>query len=255
MTAVSTPAAKMVPRRARSFIPEILSFSNSRPVQGLSRLGSAGLTGSAGHSHIGSMSEIHTICVYCGSGPGSDPAFVAAARDFGREMARHGIRLVYGGGSLGLMGALAESVVDHGGDVVGVIPEFLKGREKMFTRAQETIVTRDMHERKQIMFDRADAFVALPGGIGTLEETIEQMTWAQLGRHKKPILLANIAGFWNPLCALLDHMRELAFIRPGLMVEPLVADRIEDVIPMLQAAVAPVPEPAKAGAPETIERM
>jgi uncharacterized protein (TIGR00730 family) len=112
-----------------------------------------------------------------------------------------------------------------------------------------------MHERKQIMFERADAFVALPGGIGTLEETIEQMTWAQLGRHRKPILLANIKGFWNPLCALLDHMRELAFIRPGLLVEPLVADRVEDVIPMLRAAVAPVPEPAKVGAPETIERM
>jgi uncharacterized protein (TIGR00730 family) len=201
------------------------------------------------------MSEIHTICVYCGSGPGSDPAFVEAARDLGREIARHGMRLVYGGGSLGLMGALATSVVEHGGPVIGVIPEFLKGREKMFTRAQETIVTRDMHERKQIMFERADAFVALPGGIGTLEETIEQMTWAQLGRHKKPILLANIGGFWNPLCALLDHMRELAFIRPGLMVDPLVADRVEDIIPMLRAAVAPVPEPAKAGAPETIERM
>jgi uncharacterized protein (TIGR00730 family) len=201
------------------------------------------------------MSEIHTICVYCGSGPGSNPAFTQAARALGREIARNGIRLVYGGGSLGLMGAVATSVVDHGGAVIGVIPEFLKGREKMFTQAQETIVTRDMHERKQIMFERADAFVALPGGIGTLEETIEQMTWAQLGRHKKPILLANIAGFWNPLCALLDHMRELAFIRPGLTIEPLVAKRVEDIIPMLRTAVAAVPEPAKVGAPETIERM
>lgn len=201
------------------------------------------------------MSEIQTICVYCGSGPGTDPAFIEAARALGREIARSGVRLVYGGGSLGLMGALAAAVLDHGGEVTGVIPEFLTARERMFTRAQETIVTRDMHERKQIMFERADAFVALPGGIGTLEETIEQMTWAQLGRHRKPILLANIKGFWDPLCALLDHMRELAFIRPGLMVDPLVASRVEDIIPMLKAAVAPVPEPAKVGAPETIGRM
>src|SRR5262245_27016125 len=100
------------------------------------------------------MSQIKTICVYCGSGPGTDPDFIVAARAFGREIARNGIRLVYGGGSLGLMGALAAAVLDHGGEVIGVIPEFLKGREKMFTGAQETIVTRDMHERKQIMFDR-----------------------------------------------------------------------------------------------------
>ena len=124
-------------------------------------------------------------------------------------LAENGVRLVYGGGSLGLMGALANSVLDHGGEVTGVIPEFLTARERKLTRAQELIVTRDMHERKQIMFERADAFVALPGGIGTLEETIEQMTWAQLGRHQKPILLANIGGFWDPLCVLLDHMRAL----------------------------------------------
>ena len=110
--------------------------------------------------------------------------------------------------------------------MTGVIPDFLVNREHMLQRAQERIVTRDMHERKRIMFERADAFVALPGGIGTLEELVEQLTWAQLGRHKKPILIANIEGFWDPLCALLDHMRKLEFIRAGLTVNLLVAERV-----------------------------
>ena len=201
------------------------------------------------------MSTIRTLCVYCGSGPGTDPAFIAAARTLGKLLAGNGVRLVYGGGSLGLMGALANSVLDHGGHVTGVIPEFLTAREKKLTRAQELIVTKDMHERKQIMFERADAFVALPGGIGTLEETIEQMTWSQLGRHRKPILLANIKGFWNPLCVLLDHMRALEFIRQGLPIDPLVADRVEDILPTLQAAVAGLPEEQKREAAPIIERM
>jgi hypothetical protein len=201
------------------------------------------------------MSTIRTLCVYCGSGPGTDPAFIAAARTLGKLLAGNGVRLVYGGGSLGLMGALANSVLDHGGHVTGVIPEFLTAREKKLTRAQELIVTKDMHERKQIMFERADAFVALPGGIGTLEETIEQMTWSQLGRHKKPILLANIKGFWNPLCVLLDHMRALEFIRQGLPIDPLVSDRVEDILPTLQAAVARLPEEQKREAAPIIERM
>jgi uncharacterized protein (TIGR00730 family) len=201
------------------------------------------------------MSAIRTVCVYCGSGPGTDPAFISAARSLGQALAENRVRLVYGGGSLGLMGALANSVLDHGGEVTGVIPEFLTAREKKLTRAQEVIVTLDMHERKRIMFERADAFVALPGGIGTLEETIEQMTWAQLGRHKKPILLANIKGFWEPLCILLDHMRSLEFIRQGLTIEPLVANRVEDILPMLQAAVARLPEAQKREAAPSIERM
>ena len=159
------------------------------------------------------MSTIKSICVYCASGPGNNPAYVQAATRFGRILAENGIRLVYGGGSVGLMGALAESVLDHGGQVTGVIPDFLVNREHMLTRVQERIVTRDMHERKRVMFERADAFVALPGGVGTLEELVEQMTWAQLGRHKKPILIVNVDGFWDPLCALLDHMQR-ACIHP-----------------------------------------
>ncbi len=201
------------------------------------------------------MRPIRAVCVYCGSGPGASPAFVHAARDFGRILAKNRIGLVYGGGSLGLMGAVATSVIAHGGRVTGIIPEFLTDREKALPSAQEMIVTPDMHTRKQLMFDHADAFVALPGGIGTLEELIEQMTWAQLGRHKKPICLANIDGFWDPLCTLLDHMREMAFIRPGLTVNLLIADRIDDVLPKLIEAAGPAPAREPEAVAETIERM
>jgi uncharacterized protein (TIGR00730 family) len=201
------------------------------------------------------MSRINAICVYCASGPGTNPAFVTAARNFGRILAENQVRLVYGGGSIGLMGALAESVIDHGGQVTGVIPDFLVARELMLQRAQERIITHDMHERKRIMFERADAFVALPGGVGTLEELVEQLTWAQLGRHKKPILILNIKKFWDPLCALLDHMRRLEFIRADLAVALLTAERPDDILPKLRHAAAGVSESAKHGKPETVERM
>ncbi len=125
----------------------------------------------------------------------------------------------------------------------------------MFKRAQEIVVTRDLHERKRIMFERADAFVALPGGIGTLEELIEQLTWAQLGRHRKPILLANINGFWDPLCALLEHMEALAFVDPGLPVNRLLVDRVEDILPKLVEAARAVPESEKAMAAAAVEKM
>jgi uncharacterized protein (TIGR00730 family) len=186
-----------------------------------------------------------SICVYCGSGPGTNPAFTEAARRFGRILAENRLRLVYGGGSAGLMGACAEAVLDHGGFVTGIIPEFLTDREHMLMRAQERIITRDLHERKRLMFERADAFVALPGGVGTLEELVEQLTWAQLGRHRKPILIANIDHFWDPLCALLDHMEKLQFIRAGLDVNLLVAERIEDVVPKLLEAARKLSEPDK----------
>ena len=190
------------------------------------------------------MSKINAICVYCGSSPGTDPAFVEAARDFGKILAHSGIRLVWGGGSVGLMGAIASSVIEHGGAATGIIPEFLTAKERPRRLAQEQIITRDMHERKSTMFDRADAFVALPGGIGTLEELVEQMTWAQLGRHKKPILLANIDNFWDPLIALIAHMRELAFVREGLEIDLLTVTRVEDILPRLrQAAKLARPEP------------
>lgn len=191
------------------------------------------------------VSKIRTICVYCGSSPGTDPAFVEAAGAFGAILANNGIRLVFGGGAVGIMGAIAKSVLDHGGKVTGIIPEFLVVREHAMRGADNLIVTRDMHERKRKMFEMADAFVALPGGIGTLEELVEQITWVQLGRHRKPILLANIQGFWNPLCALIDHMKRLEFIRGDLDFDLLVADNVADILPMLQEAAAAVPEEEK----------
>jgi len=201
------------------------------------------------------MSMIKSICVYCASGPGTNPAFVSAARRFGQTLAENGIRLVYGGGSIGLMGALADSALNHGGLVTAVIPDFLVLREHMCDRAQERIITRDMHERKRIMFERADAFVALPGGVGTLEELVEQLTWAQLGRHKKPILIANVEHFWDPFLELLDHMRAVEFIREGLTVNPLVVEQVDDVLPKLTAALRTIPESAKELEPTVAERL
>jgi uncharacterized protein (TIGR00730 family) len=201
------------------------------------------------------MNKIRTVCVYCGSGPGNNPRFVEAAIAFGKSLAGNGIRLVYGGGSIGLMGAVATSVLDHGGTVTGIIPGFLTSRENALTRVQEMIVTPDMHERKRLMFERSDAFVALPGGIGTLEELVEQLTWQQLGRHSKPILLANIDGFWEPLFGLIQHMRATEFIRPSLTVDILKAERVEDILPRLRAAAARAPEGAEELAPEIARRL
>ena len=139
--------------------------------------------------------------------------------------------------------------------MTGIIPDFLKLKENALKRVQEMIVTPDMHERKRLMFEHSDAFVALPGGIGTLEELVEQLTWQQLGRHSKPVLLANIDGFWEPLLALLAHMRATQFIRPRLSVEILKAERVEDILPRLQAAAASAPEGTKAMAPEVAQRL
>ena len=179
------------------------------------------------------MSNIKRICVYCGSGPGNNPAYAAAAKELGQDMAERNIGLVYGGGSLGLMGIVARSVLEHGGHVTGIIPQFLKDRELMLRDVQDSVVTTNMHERKMLMFEKSDAFVALPGGVGTLEETVEMTTWAQLDQHRKPIVLANIENFWNPLINLLDHMREDAFIRAGLEVAIDVAPTAKDVVPMV----------------------
>jgi len=204
---------------------------------------------------MASMNKIKTVCVYCGSGPGTNPQFVEAAHALGKIFAENGVSLVYGGGSVGLMGAVAKSVRDHGGKVIGIIPEFLVSRENAVARGQELVVTPDMHERKRLMFERSDAFVALPGGIGTLEELVEQLTWQQLGRHSKPILLANIDGFWEPLLALLAHMRETEFIRPTLAVDILKAERVEDILPRLRAAAAIAPAGTQEMVPDVARRL
>jgi len=181
-------------------------------------------------------SRVRSVCVYCGSGKGSKPAYAVAARKFGKALAASGIRLVYGGGSLGLMGEVAKAALGAGGKVTGIIPEFLGAKEKMLEDVDELIVVEDMHVRKKLMFERSDAFVALPGGIGTLEELVEQLTWSQLGRHTKPIVVANIEGFWNPFLELLAHMKKDTFIRPGLDVRFAVVDTAEKILPAVLAA-------------------
>src|SRR5215469_15344692 len=185
---------------------------------------------------IAGKRRIRNVCVYCGSNVGSNPAYAVAARTLGATMAKEHIGLVYGGGGLGLMGELARTVLAHGGRVTGIIPAFLSRKERMLRDADELIVVDDMHQRKKLMFDKSDAFVALPGGIGTLEELVEQLTWAQLGRHTKPIVLLNVDGFWAPFLQLLRHMHAEAFIRPEMDVRFATVDSADEVIPTIRAA-------------------
>jgi uncharacterized protein (TIGR00730 family) len=194
------------------------------------------------------MAHLRSICVYCGSNDGRLPEYAASAERLGRDMAEAGVRLVYGGGSVGLMGIVARSVLAHGGLVTGIIPQFLKDREVMLKEVSELIVTADMHERKRIMFERSDAFVALPGGIGTLEEVVEMMTWAQLDQHEKPILIVNIHGFWDPLIALFGRMTGEGFLHKEFLGDHVdlpvrFCGTAEAVVPTLQAAIAQVPRP------------
>jgi hypothetical protein len=184
------------------------------------------------------MTSIRNICVYCGSSPGHDPRHEAAAKALGATIAKAGLGLVFGGGSCGLMGVVARSALDAGGEVCGIIPDFLGKREIALEGLTELCVVADMHQRKRLMFEKSDAFVALPGGIGTLEELAEQLTWIQLGRHEKPLVIADIGGFWRPLLRLFAHMREEGFIRTNYEIRYLVAERIEDVIPMILGAAS-----------------
>jgi uncharacterized protein (TIGR00730 family) len=174
------------------------------------------------------------LCVYCGSGPGRNPAYMAAAQALGTRMADAGIGLVYGGGSLGLMGEVARSVIAGGGHVVGIIPEFLVNKERMLTEVNELIVTASMHERKMTMFERSDGFVALPGGLGTLEELVEISTWAQLDRHAKPIIVCDINDYWAPLITLINHMRQEKFIREGLELKLDVVKTPHEVVSVFE---------------------
>src|SRR5262249_30258634 len=151
---------------------------------------------------------VRKICVYCGSAEGADPVYEAAARKLGEAMAKAGIGLVFGGGAAGLMGAVAGSLLANGGNATGIIPDFLVSREGLLRGLTDYFIVGSMHERKRLMFERADAFVALPGGIGTLEELTEQLSWLQLERHTKPVVIADIGGFWKPLLDLFAHMRE-----------------------------------------------
>jgi uncharacterized protein (TIGR00730 family) len=159
------------------------------------------------------MASQRRICVFCGSSPGASPAYAEAARQFGLLLARRGLGLVYGGGNVGLMGILADAVLEEGGEVTGVIPHSLVAREVGHQGLTDLRVVDTMHERKALMADLADGFVALPGGIGTLDEWFEIWTWAQLGLHDKPCGLLDVAGYYSPLLAFLDRMVEERFLR------------------------------------------
>ena len=190
------------------------------------------------------MSSIRSVCVYCGSSPGRNGLYLEAGTTLGRAIADAGLRLVYGGGTKGIMGAVAAGAAERGGRIIGIIPRFLIRKEAGEHAPQaldEFVVVENMHERKHRMFEESDAFVALPGGVGTLEEIVEIMTWAQLGRHRKPIVFANVAGFWNPMLALIDHMRAEGFVHTGHLVQPIVVDDAAGIVPALLAAAEPRP--------------
>lgn len=204
------------------------------------------------------MNPIRSICVYCGSSSGRNGTYVAAGHALGRSMAEAGIQLVYGGGTKGIMGAVARGALEAGGRVTGIIPRFLISKEatqSALGTLDDVIVTEDMHTRKHTMFEKSDAFVALPGGIGTLEEVVEIMTWAQLGRHRKPIAFVNIDGFWNPMMALIDHMRGEGFVHTGHLVQPLVVDTAEAVVPAVAARAAALVEAAPEGDTRVLDRL
>src|SRR5215469_10329111 len=160
------------------------------------------------------MRNIRRLCVYCGSAGGFDEKYRKAAIELGTRLAAAGIGLVYGGGRVGLMGLLADAVLAGGGEVIGIIPARLRDAELAHLGATELVVVDSMHERKRVMAERADAFAILPGGIGTLDETFEILSWKQLELHEKPIFVVDIGGYWAPLCALLDHIIAQGFARP-----------------------------------------
>lgn len=189
------------------------------------------------------------VCVFCGSSSGSRPAYAAAARAFGAALAARGLGLVYGGGRVGLMGALADGVLAAGGEVVGVIPQALVDRELAHTGLTELRVVASLHDRKAVMEQLADAFVALPGGFGTLDELMEQLTWAQLGLHAKPVGLLDVEGFWRPLVALARHATAEGFVREADLAAIAVADDAGALLDRLaRLAVAP-PRRAKWSSP------
>ena len=190
--------------------------------------------------------KVENICVYCGSGSGRNPIYVETARSLGRAIAEEGCNLVYGGGGRGLMGEIGRAVLEAGGHVTSIIPEFLVRMEAALDGVSELIMTETMHERKQLMYERSDAFVALPGGVGTLEEIVEQLTWSQLGQHDKPIVLCNAGAYWQPLMDLFGEMRAEGFIRPNLDIALTVVDGAQDVMPAIKSIAARKAVPASA---------
>ena len=202
------------------------------------------------------MNTIRSVCVYCGSSPGRDEVYMKAGHTLGRSIAHAGLRLIYGGGTKGIMGAVSDGALRAGGKVTGIIPHFLLNKEATQTalsRLDDLVVTENMHERKHTMFEKSDAFVALPGGIGTVEEIVEVMTWAQLGRHRKPIVFANVKNFWDPMLALIEHMSAEGFVHTAHLVKPLVVEKPEAIVPAILVAASSIEAPE--GVASVIERM
>lgn len=203
------------------------------------------------------MNTIRSICVYCGSSQGRDEVYIKAGHLLGRSIAKAGLRLIYGGGTKGVMGAVADGARRAGGKVTGIIPRFLMNKEateSALGRLDELVITDNMHQRKHAMFEKSDAFVALPGGIGTVEEIVEVMTWAQLGHHRKPIAFANVNGFWDPMLSLIEHMRTEGFVHTSHLVQPLVIDEPEAVVAAILVAAGADATPTE-GVQSLIDKM
>jgi uncharacterized protein (TIGR00730 family) len=185
------------------------------------------------------MAVIKRLCVYCGSSTGVDANYREAAARLGTLLAGSGVELVYGGGRVGLMGVLADAALAAGGRVTGIVPSHLHEREAAHRGVQTLIVVASMHERKQRMFELADAFAVLPGGLGTLDETIEMLTWRQLGLHGKPVIIADVAGYWAPLIGLFEHAIARGFAAASSREFYRAVARVEDVLPALAALPQP----------------
>ncbi|GAB3126564.1 LOG family protein [Novispirillum itersonii] len=193
------------------------------------------------------MPELRSLCVFCGASPGALPAYADEAAALGRAMAENGVRLVYGGGGIGIMGVVARAVLAHGGEVVGIIPEHLQTAEIALDGLTELHVVPDMHTRKRMMFERSDAIAVLPGGFGTLDETFEILTWKQLNLHAKPVIVVNTAGYWDGLLTFCRSMLEAGFIREKHLGMFSVVDSAPQA---LQAARDLLPVSAPAARPE-----
>jgi uncharacterized protein (TIGR00730 family) len=194
-------------------------------------------------SKPGTPANPGSVCLFCGSSGGGDPAYLQSAADFGRLLAAEGVRLVYGGGGVGLMGAAARAAHAAGGEVLGIMPAFLRQQEVLYDEV-ETVVVQNMHERKKIMFDQADAFAVFPGGIGTLEEVVELISWRRLHLHNKPIVFLNVHGFWAPYFALIDHMVKQGVTPPWLPHTWGAVERMEEVLPLIRNMIAKAPDDA-----------
>ena len=191
-----------------------------------------------------SPTSLSSVCVFCGASNDADPSLLQDAAQLGRALAAAKLKLIYGGGGVGIMGACAQAAHEAGGDVLGIIPSFLKVRERRLD-VVETIVVESMHERKIQLFDRSDAFVVLPGGIGTLEEIVELLSWRRLDLHAKPVVFYNVDGFWEPLFALFQHTVNARLTPPEFMQSWSTATTVSEILPALFAA-----QPAPDGDPD-----